>query len=132
MKPYLAGLALLGIVAPLGSAARADKAPLFEGAVLFAHGRTRLDLTDHLERVSVPEVFAGWTCYIDATQRNGAAYVKQITCGGKWGFVDTFVSCDPKHRRGDATLRLRQPINGTLEQMNAAEKLSISVMCSYL
>lgn len=130
MKPYVA--ALLSVVATPGIATPADRAPVFEGSVLFAHGQTRLDLTDELEQISVPGVFMGWICYVGDTQRNGAAYVKQITCGGKWGFVDTFVSCDPSHRTNVATLRLRQPINGTLKEIDAAEKLSVSVSCGYL
>jgi hypothetical protein len=113
------------------SSAEAERAPVFEGAVIFSGGETKLDLTDALATVPLPPDFVGWTCYIDGTQRNGPAYFKLITCGGKWGFVDTFVSCDSKHRNDSAKLRLRQPIAGDKAARAAAEKVTIGVVCGY-
>ena len=100
---------------------------------MFKGGETRLDLTDDAAAVSVPlpAVFSGWSCYVGDTQRQGSAYLKKITCGGKWGFVDTFVSCDAKNRRSGSALRLRQPIAGTKQEIDAAEKVTISVGCQY-
>lgn len=60
----------------------------------------------------------------DAAQRRGL--FKTITCGGKWGFVDAFVSCDSKHRKASAQLRLRQPA-----RQDAASKVTIGVVCGY-
>jgi hypothetical protein len=118
-------LGILGLLF-LSSPLQAERAPTFEGAVIFSGGETRLDLTDALATVPLPPVFAGWTCYIDGTQKTGPTYFKTITCGGKWGFVDAFVLCGPKQRKGSAQLRLRQPAS-----QDAAEKVTIGVVCGY-
>ena len=120
---------IVGVLVLSGRAV-AERSPTFDGAVIFSGGETRMELTEKLATVPLPPAFAGWTCYIDGTQRNGPAYFKAITCGGKWGFVDTFVSCDPKHRTDSAKLRLRQPAAGDRVE-SAAEKLTIGVVCGY-
>jgi hypothetical protein len=115
------------------SGATAERPPFFEGTVIFKGGETRLDLTDDTKAVSIPlpSIFAGWGCYVADTQRSGPAYVKKITCGGKWGFVDTFATCSTKSREGMALLRLRQPVVGSKQDADAAEKVTISVGCGY-
>jgi hypothetical protein len=118
-----AAFLLAGSRAP---AARAERAPTFEGAVIFPGGETHLVLTDELAKVPLPEKFEGWTCYVDGTQRNGPVYFKTITCGGKWGFVDAFVLCGPKRRNASAQLRLRRP--GTHDTANS---VTIGVTCGY-
>lgn len=109
----------------------AERAPIFEGAVIFSGGETQLHLTDAAAPLSLPAVFAGWVCYIDETQRANRTYVRKVTCGGKWGFVDTFTSCDSKHPHSVSTMRLRQPIDGPKEAVDAAEKVTITLGCNY-
>jgi hypothetical protein len=132
MKIRLVGLTILGFALLRSvSAAPADEPPIFVGGVVSAHGETTLYLTDEITPLSVPPIFAGWACYIGDTQRKSGAYIKQITCGGPWGFVDAFVSCEPKHRQDHAIVRLRQPIDRSKQQIDAAEKLTITVGCGY-
>jgi hypothetical protein len=109
------------------------KKPTFGGALISKIGLSRLDLTDDISTIAMPPAFPGWECYIGDTQLSddGSHYLKNITCGGKWGFVDGFVACGPKDRKANTVIRLRQPIAGTKEEWNAAEKLTISVGCSY-
>jgi hypothetical protein len=125
------GLLLVAVVLASPSTS-AERRPLFEGGVLFAGGQTRLDLSDH-EAVPIPlrPVFAGWTCYIDVTQATSDGYARKITCGGKWGFVDSFVTCGTKHRENTTMLRLRQPIVGKAES-DAAEKVTIFLTCGFV
>jgi hypothetical protein len=132
MKSCLVGLTIV-VFALLrnASAAPPDERPIFVGSVISSHGEATLYLTDEIAPLSVPPIFAGWTCYIGDTQHKGSAYIKQITCGGPWGFVDAFVSCEPKHRHDQAIVRLRQPINGSKQQVDAAEKLTITAGCGY-
>ena len=99
---------------------------------MFAGGETHLDLADAVATpISMPPVFAGWGCYIGDTQRIGNGYTKRITCGGRWGFVETFATCDSKHPDATSILRLRQAIDGTKQEVDAAEKVTISVGCGY-
>jgi len=99
---------------------------------VFKGGETHLDLKDASPTpIPLPRVFAGWGCYVGVTERVGAAYMRQITCGGQWGAVDTYVSCDSTHRSAMSLLRLRQPIYGNKQEVDAAEKVSISVACGY-
>jgi hypothetical protein len=111
--------------------AAAERPPVFAGTVVFAGTSTKLVLPEGVATpVSLPQTFASWSCYVSDTDRSAGAYVRQVTCGGPWGLVDTFVSCDSKHRRQTASLRLRQPIEGTKAQVDAAEKVTITVGCS--
>ena len=111
---------------------RAERRPIFVGAVIFAGGETRLDLADATATpLSLPPVFAGWGCYVGDTQRVGSGYTKRTTCGGRWGFVETFVTCDAKHPDATSILRLRQPIDSTKQEVDAAEKVTITVGCGY-
>lgn len=112
-------------------AARGEHRAIFVASVIFPGGETRLDLSDmDATRVALPATFAGWGCYIGDTQRTEFGYTKQITCGGKWGWVDSFVSCDEKHKEGTSVLRLRQPIEGSKQAVDAAGKVTITVGCS--
>lgn len=123
-------LAILMLVSPKTSA---ERRPFFVANVVFKGGETKLNLSDN-EPVQVPlrPVFAGWICYIDVTQRvAGGDYMRKITCGGKWGWVDSMVSCGPKHPGHMAGLRLRQPIDGSAAEVDAAEKVTITLGCGY-
>jgi hypothetical protein len=112
--------------------ARCESRPFFVASVLSDDGETTIILSDGAATpVPMPAVFTGWKCYIGDTERLGPSFVKKVTCGGPWGFVDTFVTCGPKHRIGEAVLRLRQPIAGTKEEADAAEKLTLSAACAY-
>ena len=106
--------------------------PFFAALFSPTTGRLRLFFqTARPRRSQLPAVFTGWKCYIGDTERLGPSFVKKVTCGGPWGFVDTFVTCGPKHRIGEAVLRLRQPIAGTKEEADAAEKLTLSAASAY-
>jgi len=109
----------------------AATAPIFVGEVASSGSETRLNLSDSLSSISLPPVFAGWLCYFDETQRVGRAFTKKITCGGKWGFVDAFASCDSNHRHSFASLRLRQPIADSKGDSDAADKVVITLGCGY-
>lgn len=129
----LLGFAIAALVF-LGSSPvmTAERPPFFVASVIFKGGETRLDVPDNdATRVPLPAVFQGWGCYVDSTQRVGSAFTKKVTCGGPWGFVDTFVTCDAKHREGMAVLRRRQPIDGTKEDADAAERVTITAGCGY-
>jgi len=136
LSPCIRGLLLLAVTGVLlsrgSSVAEAEGRPLFVASLIFKGGETGLDLADDdATRVPLPTVFKGWGCYVDATQRVGSAFTKKVTCGGPWGFVDTFVTCDAKHREAMAVLRLRQPINGTKQEVDAAERVTITAGCGY-
>jgi hypothetical protein len=125
---------LLGALALVWNspAALGEQPPFFVASVLSDDGETTITLSDKAATsVPMPAAFTGWGCYIGDTQRLGASYVKKITCGGPWGFVDTFVTCGPNRRSADAILRLRQPIAGGKEEADAAGKLTISAGCAY-
>ena len=125
-----AALVLVGFLR--SPATEAERTPFFAASVIFAGGETNLALTDSdATRINLPPAFDGWGCYIGDTQRVGVAFTKQVTCGGPWGFVDTFVSCDPKHRNAMASLRLRQAVQGTKAEIDTAEKVTIAAGCGY-
>lgn len=129
----LLGLAIAAVVfLASSSVVTAERPPFFVASVIFKGGETRLDVPDNdATRVPLPAVFQGWGCYVDSTPRVGSAFTKKVTCGGPWWFVDTFVTSDAKHREGIAVLRLRQPIDGTKGEVDAAEKGTITAGCGY-
>ena len=124
-------LALASCLTLFSSTSVAEDPPVFVGRVVSAAGVIQPQLADSSVRISLPPIFAGWSCYFDETQQLGRVYLKRITCGGKWGFVDTFVSCDYKHRRGDGMLKLRPPVDGTPKSADASENVTISLGCAY-
>jgi hypothetical protein len=109
----------------------AEAPPVFVGLVNSSAGDAELHLADTSVPIPLPAIFSGWRCYFDDTQQLGPCYVKRIICGGRWGFVDTFVSCDPKHRRADGMLKLRPPRDGTAKSADATEDVTIRLGCAY-
>jgi hypothetical protein len=120
------------LVLGISSQLQAEKRPSWVAAIESRSGMSRLDLSDDLATITLPPAFPGWDCYVGDTQPAPfGGFIKNITCGGRWGFVDGFVLCSSKARKANTVIRLRQPITGTKAEWAAAEKVTISVSCSY-
>lgn len=134
IRRHLACAVVALVVLLAGSPASSERPPVWVAVIAFDGGETRLDLADETPTpLTLPAPFAAarWGCYIDATQIVAGAFTKQVTCGGPWGLVDTFVSCGPKQRNGLGFLKVRKPLDSKKTEVSEAEKITITVGCAY-